>query len=175
MFGSSTSVLATISHDHHRLRQKALLPFFSKRSVSQLEPLIQSILDRLCANVERHYRAQKPINMLYAFSAVSTDVIRQYSFGESTNDVEKDDFIPDWYKSVMNTSELSLTLKQFAWLLPIMTAMPDWIVKRTNKSVYNLIETQKVGSYSILHHVLLSGWFIKGVRRSGPGHSRWHG
>lgn len=144
MFGSPTSVLATIAHDHHRLRQKALLPFFSQKSVNQLEPLIQSILDSLCANMERHQRAQKPVNLLYAFSAMSTDVIRQYSFGRSTRDVEKEDFFPEWYDSVMITSELSMLLKQFVWILSVMAAMPQWIVKKTAKSIYYLLELQKV-------------------------------
>lgn len=146
MFGSPTSVLATVAHDHHRLRQKALLPFFSQKSVNQLEPLIQSILDSLCANMERHQRVQQPVNLLYAFSAMSTDVIRQYSFGKSTRDVEKEDFFPQWYDSVMVTSELSMLLKQFVWILPMMAALPEWIVKKTFKPVYLLLQLQKVGS-----------------------------
>lgn len=149
MFGTSTSVLSTIAHDHHRLRQKALLPFFSKQSVTRLEPLIQSVIDSLCANVERHRQAQKPVNLLYAFSAVSTDVIRQYSFGESTDDVEKDEFFPEWYKSVMIISELSMTLKQFGWLLPVMDMSPLWLVKRINPPLYNLLGVQKVGFSSL--------------------------
>ena len=153
MFGMPTSVLTTISHDHHRLRQKALLPFFSKNSVNRLEPVIQSVIDHLCANVERHRRAQKPINMVYAFSAVSADVIRLYSFGESTHDVEKDEFNPEWYASVMNHSEFTLTVWQCGWLLPLMAAMPDWLVKIMSPSAYGLIETQKVEINSILHAV----------------------
>ena len=140
MFGIPTSVLATVAHDHHRLRQKALLPFSSQKSVNLLEPLIQSILDSLCANMERHHRARKPINLLYAFSAMSTDVIRQYSFGRSTRDVEKEEFCPQWYDAVMITSELSMLLKQFVWMLPMMAAMPEWIAKKTFKSVYLLIQ-----------------------------------
>ena len=146
MFNLPTSTWATVAHDHHRLRQKALLPFFSQKSVSQLEPLIQSILDSLCANMERHQRAQKPVNLLYAFSAVSTDVIRQYSFGTSTHDVEKEEFFPEWYDSVMITSELNLLLKHIAWMLPIIAAMPDWIVKKINKSIYCLLQVHNVGS-----------------------------
>lgn len=147
MFGSPTSVLATIAHDHHRLRQKALLPFFSQKAVNQLEPLIQSILDSLCANMESHQQAQKPINLLYAFSAMSTDVIRQYSFGKSTRDVEKEDFFPEWYDTAMITSELSMFLKQFIWIFPIMAAMPEWIVKKIFNSLYLLLQLQKVGFF----------------------------
>lgn len=151
MFATPESALSTVAHDLHRLRQKVLLPFFSKKSVHELEPLIQSVVDGLCATVERHQRAQKPMNMLYAFSAVTTDVISQYTFGQSQHDVEKDGFAPEWYGSVMIASELSLTLKQFGWLFPLMKNVPEWVVKNINKSVHRLLAVQRVVFYSLIH------------------------
>lgn len=175
MFGTPESVLTTVPHDLHRSRQKALLPYFSNKSVHELEPLIQSVIDCLCATVERHQRAQKPINLLYAFSAVTTDVISQYTFGESQHDVEKDDFAPEWYGSVMKSSELSLTLKQFGWLHSLMKKVPEWVVKNTNKSLHTLLTIQKVVFYYLMHEDSLNDWFVKGVWRSSPRHSRWQG
>ena len=45
--GAPSSTFSTVSHDIHRTRRGALNPFFSKRSVQQLEPLIRSKVEKL--------------------------------------------------------------------------------------------------------------------------------
>ena len=45
--GAPGSTFSTVSHDVHRTRRGALNPFFSKRSVQQLEPLIRSKVEKL--------------------------------------------------------------------------------------------------------------------------------
>ncbi len=117
--------------------------------------MIQSVIDALCVNIEKYRRTQKPLNLLHAFSAVATDVICQYTFGESRHNVDKSDFAPEWYEMLMNPSEFSHTMKQFGWLFPLMEATPEWIVKKINKPVYDLIMLQK--GYGIQIQDILDG------------------
>lgn len=94
--------------------------------------------------MKKHEIQQQPVNLIYAFSAVSTDVICQYAFGKSYHNIDREDFAPEWYHALMDPSELSLTLKQFGWIFGFMRATPKWIVKRTNKLLYSLLMLQKV-------------------------------
>ncbi|GIK05376.1 hypothetical protein Aspvir_009485 [Aspergillus viridinutans] len=51
-FSVPTSVAATVDHYHHRARRGYLNQYFSKRSVGDLEPIIQERVDRLCGRFE---------------------------------------------------------------------------------------------------------------------------
>lgn len=156
MFGPSSSTFSTLPHDHHRMRQRALLPFFSKRSVDQLEPTIQSIVDDLCVNMEKHHRAHKLINLYYAFSAVSTDVICHYAFGKRYHNVDKEDFGKEWYEMMSSPAQLTPILKQYGWIFYLLVATPQWLVKKTHRVFYNMLIVQKVQFYSLLHDIILN-------------------
>ena len=71
MFGKTTSVFATVPHDLHRVRRAPLSPYFSTRSVTRLEPLIQSLIQKLCARFCDLQRSGEPVNLESAYS--STD------------------------------------------------------------------------------------------------------
>lgn len=80
----------------HRIRRAALNPFFSKQSVGRLEDIIQLSIDRLYFRLGCSADSGLPVNLSDAFTAVSGDVISSYTFGESYNLVEQDEFAPEW-------------------------------------------------------------------------------
>ena len=50
-FGSRQAI-GTVDHDLHRVRRGALNPFFSKRSVLEILPFVQNIIDKLCGRFD---------------------------------------------------------------------------------------------------------------------------
>ena len=65
------SVGGSMNHELHRKRREALNPFFSKRSVVALGPMITGKVDLLRASLERHTENGTPINLsdlYYAFA-----------------------------------------------------------------------------------------------------------
>ncbi|KAI9828093.1 MAG: hypothetical protein M1832_003620 [Thelocarpon impressellum] len=143
MFGFSTGVFSTIDHDHHRLRRGALAPFFSKRAVMKLEPLVQGNVDLLCARFREFQKTGEPVNLTLAFSALTTDVISEYSFARSYNNLSDPAFAPEYYEALLGPSELTMLIKQCGWLVPFLFNMPEWLVQRTNPSMMKLINLQK--------------------------------
>ena len=57
------SIGGTAQHDLHRRRREALNPFFSKKSVQALEPMISAKKGLLCERIEEHLRSRFPINL----------------------------------------------------------------------------------------------------------------
>jgi len=110
MFGNSLSMLSTPPHDLHRLRRVPLNPYFSKRSVMRLEPVIQSCVDVLCERLREAEKSREPVNLGVACFALATDVITRYCFGESYGFLAKPDFGPEWPVSLMKVAELSHVL-----------------------------------------------------------------
>ncbi|EGX95314.1 Cytochrome P450 [Cordyceps militaris CM01] len=84
-FGAPHSGLATLDHDHHRLRRTPLNQFFSTKSVRDLQPILEERVDRLLGRLrdEGKKRSTEPMNIMYPFSAYTNDVINEYAFARS--------------------------------------------------------------------------------------------
>lgn len=84
--------IGTVQHDLHRLRRGALNAFFSKRSVNNLAPYIQTSIDKLCSRFEQAIETGERINLKHAYAAFTSDVIREYCFSRSPDAVLTPDF-----------------------------------------------------------------------------------
>jgi hypothetical protein len=69
-----------------------LNPFFSKRSVSNLAPFIQDIVELLCTRFDEAIKTREPINLRFAYAALTVDIMGEYCFSKSYNSV----LIPDF-------------------------------------------------------------------------------
>jgi cytochrome P450 len=63
----------TASYDVHKKRREALSPFFSKRNVLHMEPLITEKVKQLCQLVEKHAAEKTPVNLSDIFFAFSNE------------------------------------------------------------------------------------------------------
>jgi hypothetical protein len=68
-----SGVGTTVLHDIHRKRREALGPFFSKRNVLYLEPLITEKVQQLCRLILKHAVEETPVNLSHAFFAFSNE------------------------------------------------------------------------------------------------------
>ncbi len=82
MFGQrDVSAFDTLDHDKHRQRREPWNPYFSKQSVSRLQPLLtQAVVEKLCTRLAEYQAAGKPAVMTHAYSCVTSDIISEYSF-----------------------------------------------------------------------------------------------
>jgi cytochrome P450 len=126
--GTSGSSFATVSHNQHRLRRSALNPFFSKMAVTKLEPLIQEKVDKLAARFEKAMKTGEVIRIDAAYTALTMDVICQYSFAMDDNMLGEPDFKLAWKETLTGATEGGAMLRQFPWMFPMMNALPEkWL------------------------------------------------
>ena len=74
----------------------------------------------------------------------SADVMGQYAFAQSYGLLDGPDFSPHWHKTLMEVSMNGHLLKQFGFLMPLMKAMPIWLVELTSPGTMTLIRFQRV-------------------------------
>lgn len=67
------SLGGTVKHDLHRKRREALNPFFSKKSVQVLGPMICAKVDLLCKHLDDHLKSQVPINLSDVYFAFANE------------------------------------------------------------------------------------------------------
>lgn len=67
------SLGGTVQHDLHRKRREALNPFFSRRSVQGLGPMICAKVELLCKRLDDHVKSQIPVNLSDVYFAFANE------------------------------------------------------------------------------------------------------
>ncbi len=144
MFTTGDAALSTLSHDLHRQRRSAIAPFFSKAAVQRLEPAVQSVVDKLVLRLKGLQGSGTFIDLVNFFTALTADVVFQYSFAHSANLMEQPDFASDWHKVMKQTSINYHTMKHFAWAEYLMRVTPVWLIRIINPRAIIFLEMEKV-------------------------------
>ncbi|KAL9594138.1 MAG: hypothetical protein Q9219_007201 [cf. Caloplaca sp. 3 TL-2023] len=145
MFGQiDNSAFDTLDHDKHRMRRAPWNPYFSKQSISRIQPLlIQTAVDKMCNKIAEYRAAGKPVIMTNAYASLTTDVISEYTFPEGYDLLGRPgDFDGEHYNAWMALSRISHSLKQFPWLFPLLDSMPTWMTKYTSPDFYVVLKEQ---------------------------------
>lgn len=80
-FAVPSSVAATVDHVHHRSRRGYMNPYFSKRSIVGMEPMIHERISTLCGRLEETNKEGSMISLDKAFSAMTADIITKRFYG----------------------------------------------------------------------------------------------
>ncbi|OAQ97404.1 hypothetical protein LLEC1_02670 [Akanthomyces lecanii] len=126
------SGLATLDHDHHRLRRTPLNQFFSTKSVRNLQPIIEERVDQLLRRLRREGqdRPTEPLDLMYPFSAYTNDVINEYAFARSDHLIEEPDFGAATTNSLLKGTHMGPIIKHMNWALTLVNALPESVSGR---------------------------------------------
>ena len=149
-------MFGTISHERHRLRRSALNPFFSKRSIVGIEPLIQDKVNKLCNSVERYIQSGRPLELQTAYMALTLDVISHYAWGESFGLWDKEGFSPEWKKALWDMVEAGTVNRHLPWLADCLMLLPDSVAARVSKPIAFFLQVQKVSLVRSKQSLLIS-------------------
>jgi cytochrome P450 len=90
-FGIGYSTFSTGHIDIHRIRRGMLDPFFSRRTVINLQSIVQARAEKLSAIMSAKFARNEAVDLHHAFRAISVDVITEYAFGQSYDLLDRDD------------------------------------------------------------------------------------
>ncbi|KAF4468952.1 benzoate 4-monooxygenase cytochrome P450 [Fusarium albosuccineum] len=142
--GIDSATFSTFSNELHRRRRALMNPFFSKRKVLELESLdvIHDKVEKLCRIVSADRAAKRPTNLHAAFRAISVDVITDYAFDESWNQLDADD-LGQWFSDMIRSSaDMFWTFQAFPSLRDPIQGLPESIAKKMSPSVGDFLAVQ---------------------------------
>ncbi|KAL8851803.1 MAG: hypothetical protein Q9221_003317 [Calogaya cf. arnoldii] len=116
-FGPTNYVFSTISHELHRSRRGAVAPFFSKALVQQLEPTVDSMIQKLVNRLNKLKGTGTVINLV------------DYAFASPYGYLDMPEFAPLWHNALMEASEAFHFFAQFPWLETFMRQLPQPLVR----------------------------------------------
>ncbi|KAF1837008.1 putative P450 monooxygenase [Decorospora gaudefroyi] len=129
MMPSPGALFTTVEHELHRRRRAPLAPFFSAAAIRRFDAGIRGKVEGLSRRLDEYRRGGRVVNLGDAMTAMTTDIITQYSFGFSYNFLEAEGFNPDWSAVMKSCTEQSLLNKQMPWLMAQVGKIPVcWLV-----------------------------------------------
>lgn len=121
-------MLSTVNHDLHRARRGAVAAFFSKSNVRKVDFIIRENIQKLLKRFKEFEESGEPLNIAYAFKALTSDVINTYSYGESIRNLEKPDFNAPLWQLFHSLSQTDAFTNHYAWFLPTIRMLPTWVL-----------------------------------------------
>lgn len=68
----------------------------------------------------------------------------QYSFARSDNRIEMEDFDQSLHNASVKGGGMGIVNKQCPWILPLIRAMPDWLLVRMDPDMSSFVKLQYV-------------------------------
>ena len=82
--------------------------------------------------------------MTSVFGCFSADIVTEYAFAKDYKYLESPDFQARFVKTMQELGKNMHTLMLFPWLLTILVALPEWLVKKLNHQVGEIFAFQAV-------------------------------
>ena len=120
------SMLEAMDHDLHKSRRSAVSNFFSKRSVSMLEPLVLTSVEKLIHRL----KGDKIVNLNNAFTTITIDIISAYCFGECMNSLDCPEYGKQWLEMLHGGIQMRPLGRQFRWLVNTLYDIPPEFMAR---------------------------------------------
>jgi len=117
----------TNEHDHHRLRRGALNPFFSKRSITNVEPIIRTQVSNLLSLLGQNLSKNSVVDLRVAYSSLTLDIISNYCFGASWGCLTNQKLAEEWKFTLDDVFLKANLIMHFPWLLKVINLLPDSI------------------------------------------------
>lgn len=143
---SMNGIVEIIDHNEHKLRRRAVEPFFSKKSVQALEGQIvekvEKLISRFTSALAKSKKAGEKgaiINLSDAMSALTLDVISDYCFGEPMGALEMETYGHDFITILHEGVQMRPVGRQFPLLVNTIFDLPMWLAMKMNKKLTEIV------------------------------------
>ncbi|KAH0566183.1 hypothetical protein GP486_000415 [Trichoglossum hirsutum] len=142
-FGLDSCTFCTWDSELHRVRRAALNPRFSRKSVLELEGVVQSKVQKLCQKVADMLHTNKPVDLHHGFRAISIDVITDYAFDNCYDLLDKAGFGLEFFSMIDAILPTFWIFYQWPLLQSVAMNIPAWLAKLTNKHIASHLKLQQ--------------------------------
>jgi cytochrome P450 len=109
----------------HRHRRAAINRYFSKASITKMEPQVHSLAQTLCTKILSQKDEGKPFDVTHAYSQFTTDIITTYCFGQSRGLLEHERVDFNLRRGVLAGCFMLPVTKQWPGLFLLLDNLPE--------------------------------------------------
>jgi hypothetical protein len=122
--GTLGAAIGTIPHDLHRSRRAPMNPYFSKQSIQRLEPILQRTFKKVLGRLAQQAESGEPIGMHLLYAATTSDIISDYCFGQSSNNLDREDLNAPYFDEFAEGVKAYHQMSTISWLPLLIQALP---------------------------------------------------
>lgn len=137
-------MVATVPHELHRQRRAALSPYFSKASISRLEPIVRDSVSKLLRRMDCCCNSGEVMSTVTVYKAMTSDIINTYAFGRSDDCINRDDYNASFFDAVEAVFEATHLMLHCGWLAPLMKCLPVAFIAKLMPAMDGLYKMQQV-------------------------------
>lgn len=130
MAGAPGSIFATADEGLHRMRRRPLDNFFSKKAVTDLEPLISEKVQKLIHRFAQAANIGDIVRADCAFMALTMDVICSYCFAADRKYLDHPDFGLEWKETINGAWQKGGLIRAFPSMPFFMRYFPRWLANK---------------------------------------------
>ncbi|KAF5243380.1 hypothetical protein FANTH_8202 [Fusarium anthophilum] len=137
------SMFDSYTAETHRVRRAALSGSFSKQSIRALEPQILQTIHQLAGRMSSLRESGETVNLKALYSGLTMDVIAQYCFGESMDNMKQDQFgkeLLDFFHEMPQAHPIG---RMFPWLFDIIQKVPISYLAKLDPKLQPLADYDK--------------------------------
>lgn len=112
-----------------KTRRDLLRSFFSRKSVLNLESVIQDTVNRFIVSLSHNVGSPKPLNLHHAFSCATMEVISTYCFAKRYDAINHPNYAYPAMVALHGSSYVNCIAQHFPFFLTILFGLPDWFVR----------------------------------------------
>lgn len=117
--------------------------FFSKRSVTSLEPLIRSKVEKVCEHLNHLRDSSEAIDLRQLFPCVTADIVTEYVFPQSFDFLSTSDLAPGWRQLIDQNLRASNFLKHYPMMWSVIRSIPDSFLLAMSPSLKDTIKWER--------------------------------
>ncbi|KAK0623788.1 cytochrome P450 [Immersiella caudata] len=134
--------LATVDHDRHRVRRAILNPYFSRKAITDLEPLIHGLISTLFEKLDNYRAKGTVVDLEKAFSAMTGDLITLYFYGSHGDHLSSEDFKNEENEAAVSVIEMYHLARFLPTLANWMKKLPIPIVRMIHPGAAHMLQSQ---------------------------------
>lgn len=116
---------------------------FSTQKIDNFQPVIRAKVEKLCAKLAA-YQDGQVLPLSRAMMALTTDVITEYAFARSYDQLDIPDFKDTLHEALIAIYTVGHFALHFSWVFPLLDVMPEWIVRRMQPEILPVVGMRKV-------------------------------
>lgn len=99
---------------------------FSAKRISEFQPVIRTMVDKLSSKLDDFKESGAVLSLDKAFMALTTDIITEYAFAKSYNQLDVPNFTETMHEALVAIYVVGHFALHFPIVFPILDLLPDW-------------------------------------------------
>ncbi|KAL2802197.1 cytochrome P450 [Aspergillus granulosus] len=144
VFTTPLPMVATVGHEHHRVRRGLLGSYFSRRALKKAELIIEQNVGRLLVRFRSALEDHEVLPLQRVFAALAADIVSQYCYGASQGYLEQKVFQNQMIDAVNYVMSMCHINKSFPIIPKLLRCVPVGLLEKLGLQMADVIAVRNL-------------------------------